>query len=139
MEFYTARPQRPRRQPLTTRNVLLLGPLRSRCINHIRNLSVLLVESALVRGLYGLARTKQFYPSIVRAISGRILILAAKQATETNFSPQSRLRPISPFSYVGQGHRGHQDQLEQNFALTLCSSCLSVDLSPVINGRSAIP
>ena len=23
-------------------------------------------------------------------------------------SPQSRLRPISPFSYVGRGHRGHK-------------------------------
>jgi hypothetical protein len=36
-------------------------------------------------------------------------------------SPQSRLRSVLPFSYVGQGHRGHEDKMEQNFVPALCS------------------
>jgi hypothetical protein len=41
-------------------------------------------------------------------------------------SPQSRLRPASPFSYVGQGLRGHRDFIDPFFQAFLCGLCDSV-------------
>jgi hypothetical protein len=37
-------------------------------------------------------------------------------------SPQSRLRPVSPFSCVGQGHRDFIDHFFQAFLCGLCDS-----------------